>query len=241
MSVPSSQIYIPATQVYNRMEPAFASCENGTDYTIPFALGAISKAIQCQTYRPDGQCWGTFFSKDVDTTDIGFGCIQSENHAGQICKSGMGTVSASSSASSSALSSASPQPMAAPKPNFPTNQAQLRTLKNYAKMHPEAKAMASATAEANPQAANLFMSYDVFDTPFLRRGVQSQSDPAGWLTGVPTYNNLMQRAEASTATANEPWGACSSYGNYSSAPNATLTSNNTCGVSGNCVLGQYAA
>jgi hypothetical protein len=112
-------------------------------------------------------------------------------------------------------------------------------LKGYHPNTNEARATATAQKVANAQAANLFMSYDVFDKPFLDRGLQSTSDPAGWLSGVPTYNKLMQRALDSTILPAEPWGACSSFGNYSSAPQATLTSNGMC-AGGNCVLGQYA-
>jgi len=234
-----NEYFLPPTQFYGPIEPAFTSCQTGApddDYIIPFALGPPSLAIGgCQArYGSNGECWGTFHSRDVDARDTPWGCISNANLTSSVCR--VGAVSEPAPAQANPASAeqlpANPRPPAAPV---------LRTLQGY--NHQPARAAAhlqSATQlAAQAQANNLFMSYDVFDSPFLKRGLQSTSDPAGWLMGVSTYNNLLQRAEASTLTDAAPWGQCSSYGNYNAAPNATLTSNNRCG-GGVCNLGQRA-
>jgi hypothetical protein len=93
---------------------------------------------------------------------------------------------------------------------------------------------------ANPYdgTPNPYLSYNVFDKPFLVRGVQSTSDPAAWLSGVFTYIGLRQQSQMAGKLPNEPWGPCSSYGCYDAAPNATL-SNNRNGCMGVCVEGRY--
>jgi hypothetical protein len=228
-----NEYYIPAVQTYNTIEPAFTTCGGPDDYVIPVAWGAISRVIgECQAYRGDvGQCLGTFHSQDVDTRDTPWGCLATAVNSSNVCRVGTNT--------QATVSSSSLQPASQKK--VQDDQSLLRSLKDK-DTQPIVMSRATLTTEKgkpnNAQAANLFMSPDVFDSPFLKRGLQSTSDPAGWLAGIPSYTNLRQQAEASTMTANEPWGACSSYGNYSAAPNATLTSNNKC--SGNCVLGQYA-
>ena len=239
-----NELYLPAVQTYNPIEPAFTTCGGPSDYVIPVAWGAISRVIgECQSYRGDvGQCLGTFHSQDVDTRDTPWGCLSTAVDSSSVCR-----VGANSQAT-----------VAAVEPELKHNQQhqqqhqqhqQMRTLKgSKSVVNPRSAIIPDggggfAPVKAgmkNAQAANLFMSRDVYDSPFLKRGLQSTSDPAGWLAGIPSYTNLRQQAEASTMTANEAWGACSSYGNYSAAPTATLTSNqNTCS-SGNCVLGQYA-
>ena len=236
-----NELYIPATQTYSKMEPAFTQCDDN-DYIIPFALGAVSRVIGgCQERHGDtGTCWGTFHSRDVDTRDTPWGCINNANNTTSVCR--VGAVSEPYTESSS--SSSSPKPSTKSVSSHTQHQQPreasdvLRTLKNFPAAR-IAKANSDSQRMANAQASHLKMSYDVYDSPFLKRGLQSTSDPAGWLTGVSTYNNLMQRAEMSSLTAAEPWGVCSSYSNYSSAPNSTLTSNNRC-AGGNCVLGQYA-
>jgi hypothetical protein len=219
------------------MEPAFTQCNDGGDYIIPFALGAVSRVIgECQQRHGDtGTCWGTFHSRDVDTRDTPWGCIQSANDTASVCR-----VGASSEVFSVdprvAKSVAPPNTTSNQQPQQP--QPVVRTLKNFNHAQNTAQnAQIAAQKFANAQAANLKMSYDVYDTPFLKRGLQSTSDPAAWLNGVPTYNKLRQQAEQSSLLPNEPFGACSSYGNYSNCPNCTLTSNNRC-ASGTCVLGQ---
>jgi hypothetical protein len=240
-----NELYIPATQTYSKMEPAFTECD-GNDYIIPFALGAVSRVIGgCQERHGDtGTCWGTFHSRDVDTRDTPWQCIKTANNTTNVCR--VGAVSEPYTDSSSSSSSSS-TPKSPKKSHTKTVSSQpqkneasdvFRTLKNFPAAR-VASASTDAQRMANAQASHLKMSYDVYDSPFLKRGLQSTSDPAGWLTGVSTYNNLLQRAEMSSLTAAEPWGVCSSYGNYSSAPNSTLTSNNRC-AGGNCVLGQYA-
>jgi hypothetical protein len=138
---------------------------------------------------------------------------------------------------------------AEPETKQQQNHHQMRTLKgSKSQIYPRSATTAEGGGGLGPvragmknaQATNLFMSRDVYDSPFLKRGLQSTSDPAAWLAGIPSYINLRQQAEASTMTANEAWGSCSSYGNYSAAPTATLTSNQNACSSGNCVLGQYA-
>lgn len=231
--------FIPPTQFYGPIEPAFTSCQTGSktdDYIIPYALGPPSLAIGgCQArYGSNGECWGTFYSRDVDARDTPWGCISNANNTTSVCR-----VGASSEPEPAQHSQPSSQP-SSQKGQHSSSPAVLRTLKNYNHQPAMAQARAeSAQKIANAQAANLFMSYDVYDSPFLKRGLQSTSDPAGWLNGVPTYNNLMQRAESSTLTDAAPFGVCSSYGNYSAAPSSTLTSNNRCG-GGNCALGQRA-
>jgi len=226
-----NEYYIPAVQTYSPIEPAFTTCGGPDDYVIPIAWGAISRVMgECQAYRGDiGQCLGTFHSQDVDTRDTPWGCLASAVDASNVCR-----VSQSSQAQSV------PQPPPQSSPQTPqSSQNQIRSLKDISTRETLVTEKKQPTSNnVNTQAANLFMSFDVYDSPFLKRGLQSTSDPAGWLAGIPSYSNLRQQAEASTMTANEPWGACSSYGNYSAAPNASLTSNNKC--SGNCVLGQYA-
>lgn len=225
-----TEYYIPATQTYSKMEPAFTSCEQGGDYIIPYAWGAKSRVIgECQEQRGDvGQCLGTFHSRDVDTRDTPWGCISTANYSSDVCRAG-----ASSGVAPADPKTTDPVMHMAPPPLQPFSNAHLHTLKGA-----KSESMKLQPKQFNKdQASDLFMSYDVFDSPYLERGVQRTSDPAGWLSGVSTYNNLIQRAQASTMVANEPWGSCSSFGNYSSAPNASLTSNNTCN-SGNCYLGE---
>ena len=235
-----NEYYLPAVQTYSPIEPAFTTCGGPADYIIPVAWGAISRVIgECQTYRGDvGQCLGTFHSQDVDTRDTPWGCLSTAVNSSNVCRVGANSETV-----------AEPDAVEKGKNNYGNHQfvggsqQQMRTLKGtqphiYSRdtIIPEGRAEGM---KKNAQAANLFMSKDVYDSPFLKRGLQSTSDPAGWLAGIPSYSNLRQQAEASTMTANEAWGACSSYGNYSAAPTATLTSNsNSC--SGNCVLGQYA-
>ena len=219
-----NEFYIPATQSYSPIEPAFTSCHNGQDYIIPYAWGAISRVIgECQEYRGDvGQCLGTFHSRDVDTRDTPWGCLSTANYCRVGATEAVGLADAGN-----------PPPTQSPPPLQPSPQT-LRTLKGTV---PQSLVSESAPLYNDTQAARIRMSYDVYDSPFLKRGLQSTSDPAGWTTGIPSYVDLRRQAQASTMTANEPWGACSSYGNYSSFPTASLTGNSTCS-SGNCVLGQ---
>lgn len=232
-----NELYIPATQTYSKMEPAFTQCD-GKDYIIPFALGAVSRVIGgCQERHGDtGTCWGTFHSRDVDTRDTPWSCLSTANNTTSVCR--VGAVSEPYTDSSPSSPKAHPKPAPHQLPKIHEASDILRTLKNYPAAR-VAQANSDSQRMANAQAAHLKMSYDVYDAPFLKRGLQSTSDPAGWLTGVATYNNLMQHAEMSTLTAAEPWSSCSSYGSYQSAPSSTLTSNNRC-AGGNCVLGQYA-
>lgn len=200
-------LYAPTTQVYTKMEPAFAECaQSNGDYIIPVAWGSVSKAISCMEHRiGTGQCLGSFHSKDVDTSDQPWGCITEENRVRSVCKAqgiGMGSQMPPSSQSSS--------PLSAPQ-SAPANKQQAR---------------------------RLYMSQDVFSPAYLERGAQPSSDPLGWTQGISTLVNLQKQAQQSTILPVESWGSCSSYGNYSSYPNATLTNNRTCGVSGNCVLGE---
>lgn len=264
MSTPTN-FYIPATQTYSEIEPAFQTCANG-DYIIPVAWGAASKVIgRCQEYRlGSGQCIGAFHSRDVDTRDTPWSCINQENQAVNVCKMGHSVLPSSQSPSTS---SQSPSPLlqrpssSQQQPSLPSSgilSLQVRSLKDFAKMGVQNAELAQVTRPTNPPLAavidptldvnqgylnpyingsNPYMNYDVFDRPFLSRGTQSTSDPAGYTMGVNTYVGLRQRAEASSLLPNEPWGSCSSYGTYSAAPNATLSANSCNG--NNCVCGDY--
>lgn len=236
-----SEYFIPPTQFYGPIEPAFTSCQTGSktdDYIIPYALGPPSLAIGgCQArYGSNGECWGTFYSRDVDARDTPWGCINDANNTTSVCR-----VGASSEPYTSDSKPQTPSSSSSPLQQSPPSLPVLKTLKNYNHQPnmTQARSESAAKKAANAQSTNLFVSYDVYDSPYLSRGLQSTSDPAGWLNGIPTYNNLMQRAESSTLTDPAPWGQCSSYGNYSASPNSSLTSNNRCS-GGNCALGQRA-
>ena len=232
--------FIPPTQFYGPMENAYTSCQTGSktdDYIIPFALGPSSLAIGgCQQrFGSNGACWGTFYSRDVDARDTPWSCISNANHTTNVCRVG---ASSEPGPPIQQGQHSSPPPIQQGQHSSP--HAVLRTLKNYNHQPAMDQARAeSAQKVANAQAANLFMSYDVYDSPFLKRGLQSTSDPAGWLNSIPTYNHLMQQALSSTLTDAAPWGQCASYGSYEASPNGVLTSNNRCG-GGNCALGQRA-
>lgn len=243
-----NEYYIPATQTYSRIEPAFASCEGGQDYLIPFAWGAISRVVGgCQMYRGDvGQCLGTFHSQDVDTRDTPWACLASENVGAQVTRVGATSPGPDTRSELVALAS---QRQKAPDSTLRTLQDATRQVAAAASSSSSSSpssnsasnsSSSSSSSSAAKQGRRLYMSYDVFDPAFLVRGTQSSSDPAGWTVGVPTYVNLRQQAQASTLTADEPWGQGSSYGNYSAYPSSTLTSSRQGCGSGNCVLGQYA-
>jgi hypothetical protein len=231
------QLFVKGTQTYSKMEPAFTQCD-GKDYIIPYALGAVSRVIgECQQRHGDsGTCWGTFHSRDVDTRDTPWGCIANANDTASVCRVG----AVSGVAKMTTPPTANPNVKSNPVQSSQQNAPELKTLKNFNRAPNTAQNQRDAAQKfANAQAANLRMSYDVYDSPFLKYGTQSTSDPAGWLTGIPTYNNLRQQAEQTSLLPEEPFGTCSSYGNYSNCPNCTLTSNNRC-ASGTCVLGQKA-
>jgi len=240
MSVPSSQILIPTSQSYSKIEPAFTQCEKGDDYIIPVAWGPLSRVIgNCTEFRlGTGQCVGAFWSRDVNTSDQPYGCIGEENKVVNICGvNNPGTVL--------------PQP--APLPSNSNNGKNsmpiplpmvARSLKDLPKMNTARASNAPKSINDDyfqpyVNGSNPYLSFDVFDKAFLSRGTQSTSDPAGYLTGIATYTSLQRQAEQSSILPNEPWGSCSSYGSYSSAPNSSLSSNNC--ISGSCLNGQYAA
>lgn len=240
------QLFVKGTQTYAKMEPAFTQCD-GKDYIIPYALGAVSRVIgECQQRHGDsGTCWGAFHSRDVDTRDTPWGCIANANDTSSVCRVGAVSEVAKMTTPPNVNPAMNVNPtvtnnvQSTPKPSQP-NMPELKTLKNYNRAPDMAQNQRNAAQKiANAQAANLKMSYDVYDSPFLTYGTQSTSDPAGWLSGIPTYNKLRQQAEQTSLLPEEPFGTCSSYGNYSNCPNCTLTSNNRC-ASGTCVLGQKA-
>lgn len=205
-----SEYYIPATQSYSPIEPAFA-CSEDQEALIPLAWGAKSRVVGgCQAYRGDvGQCLGTFRSQDVDTRDTPWKGLLQENQ--QVPE---------------ATPQGPPSPVVAAAP--------LRTLKNAPPVPPRVAPPQPKAAPSQPdQPAPLhpaLMPYSVFDVPFLPRTPTTTSDPAAWLTGVPSYTNLRLRNQQATATPSEPWGLNSSYGTYAALPSGTLHSQ--------CVLGQ---
>lgn len=243
--------YIPSTRKYNEIEPAFMSCSNGGDYIIPIAWGPISKVIgNCQEIRPGtGQCVGTFHSKDVDASDTPWSCIVQENK--NVC-------SLTSGHNLNAKMNQINENHRYSNDVHTNNQVVARTLEELNKIDnsiDHSSQMPSSKnknqnknsvnqAFSNPYdgGPNPYMSYSVFSKPFLSRGKQSFFDPAGYMVGVTSYVDLRKNAEQSSILPNESWGSCSSYGNYSSSPNTTLSSESVIGescVTGSCLQGDY--
>lgn len=243
MSVPSSQILIPTSQIYSKIEPAFTQCEKGDDYVIPVAWGPLSRVIgNCTEFRlGTGQCVGAFWSRDVNASDTPYSCIGQENKVVNICGvTNPGTVLPQ------------PAPPVAPLPSNSNNGKNsmpvpplpmvARSLKNLPKMNTARASNAPKSINDDYfqpyiNGSNPYLSFDVFDKAYLSRGTQSTSDPAGYLTGIATYTALQRQAEQSSILPDEPWGSCSSYGSYSLAPQTSLSSNNC--ISGSCLAGAY--
>lgn len=243
----TDSFFIPAIMSYSKIEPAYSGC---SDDIIPVAWGARSRVIgNCMLYRGEvGQCLGAFKSEDVDTRDTPWSCIVNDNIVENVCGYGPSTnknsnnpssnssqPSNSSNTSNSAKSSKSQPASSVFSGKVPPNYAEVNEEFPTAN---DAYGNPFANAYGNPFAngPNPYMSYDVYDKPFLSRGVQSNSDPAGYLAGIfsPNYR---QTAQETSPVPNQSWGPCSSYGSYGSCSNCTLSSN-TC--IGNCQLGQYA-
>ena len=267
MSQSPTQMLIPATQTYSKIEPAFTSCSNG-DWVIPVAWGAISRVVGgCQEYRGDsGQCLGAFKSRDVDTRDTMWSCINQENQMVDVCKAG----NAQPSKQGNIPMGPGPQ-----LPSFPSQSPPSSLPPSSSSSPPMARSLAALHASINQQkqstkpttqtvplqqqqqphsqqqppyvnGTNPAMSKSVFDPAFLVRGKQSSSDPAGYLEGLWTYRNIRQVADESSKLPNEPWSSASSYGSYSLAPNATLSGNSTGAINdfnstcgSNCMQGDY--
>ena len=239
------QFDIPAIQTYSEIEPAFQACTSG-DYIIPVAWGAISRVVgKCQEYRlGSGQCIGAFHSRDVDTSDTPWACINQENRASDVCRvnnvrSGSYPAVPPSEAASTFQESSSSSSAIDQKSGH--QNPVVRSLKDFPVQLPPQNMLSLSANQGyyNPyiNGSNPYMSFDVFDKPFLSRGKQSTSDPAGYLMGVSNYVGLQQRAEASTMLPNEPWSSCSSYGNYNSIPSGTLSADSCIG--NNCKCGTY--
>ena len=257
----TTDYYIPSSRVYSEIEPAFMACTQG-DYIIPVAWGPVSKVLgKCMDHRINtGQCIGTFYSKDVNASDTPWSCINEENKTTNVCSLGTGI-------NLPAVAHQHPPPLSSkPTSNSPTvsssgntkppnNQIISRSVKglnqaskNYnqpiSSLQPTDMKLSVNQGYKNPYLNGSYaqMSYSVFDSPYLSRGPQSTSDPAAYLTGVGSYVNLISRAQQSTILPNEPWGTCSSYGNYNSAPNASLSAGSVIGgscIGGNCLEGDY--
>ena len=249
----TNQLYIPAVQTYNKIQPAFMSCDGKDgDYLIPSAWGAVSRVIgNCQEHRiGSGQCVGMFRSKDVDTADLPFQCIDQENRKKNVCSaSNNGSPSASSTTGSSQSpapnQSNSTKPMVRSLKDFarstePSNYEKSWNKELTPKLDPNNGYYNPFNGQTNPY-ERMMISRDVFSTPYLVKGLQNTSDPSGVNIGISTYTNLQQRAEASSILPNEPWSQCSSYGIYSSCDSCALLpakSSNLC--VGNCLAGEYA-
>jgi hypothetical protein len=243
----TDEFYIPAIQSYSKIEQAYQTC--GSDDIIPLAWGARSRVVgNCVEYRGDvGQCLGAFKSQDVDTRDTPWGCVSSTNVVTAACRIPPNTP----------VNSNPPNPMPNPPVNLPpVNNSPLpkpqphptpnssSTTNSNSKLPPNYVNINVAKESANngygnPYAgkANPYMSYDVFDKAYLERGLQSNSDPAGYLMGLPTLNNFMKLAEQSSQVPNKGWGPCSSFGNYGSSASSALSGSSCIG---NCALGEYA-
>jgi hypothetical protein len=239
-----NEYFLPATQTYSEIEPAFQACTTG-DYIIPVAWGARSRVLgRCQEYRlGSGQCLGAFHSRDVDTSDTPWECITQENKATNVCK-------VNGSPIPHAQTSKAPQLERFSANTTPGTNTAPKSLKDFShtqntgQAHSAANLTSASIFNANSgykdpymNGSNPYMSFSVFDKPYVSRGKQSSSDPAGYLMGVSTYVGLQKRAEQSTAIPNETWGPCSSYGTYSGAPNASLSANSCIG--NNCLCGNY--
>ena len=225
-----------------------------------------------QRRQGTGQCVGTFHSKDVDASDTPWSCINQEYKSSNVCSLATGVdlplrskkydPQPQPQGSASAVSVTHPQPQP-PSHDLTKNSRNnnnvvvarsLSELQKYDQQQQQGQQGQGQLEDPNLSVNNAYtnpfqngfnpytMSFSVFSKPYLARGKQESSDPAGYMQGVSTYASLMKNAEQSTILPNEPWGTCSSYGNYSSAPNASLSAGSMIGgscVSGSCLEGDY--